>query len=89
MCVCVFDETIPGDTVLKNPPANAGDKRDTGLIPGSGRSSGGGNGNASSILTWRITWAEEPGGLRPWGCKEPKMTEVTNTFTSQCICHFF
>jgi len=33
--------------VVKNPPANAGDKRDrdVGLIPGSGRSSGGGNGN--------------------------------------------
>ena len=31
--------------VVKNPPANAGDTRDAGLIPGSGRSSGGGHGN--------------------------------------------
>ena len=31
--------------VVKNPPANAGDRRDTGLIPGSGRSPGGGNDN--------------------------------------------
>ena len=31
--------------VLKNPLANAGDARDTGSIPGSGRSLGGGNGN--------------------------------------------
>ena len=31
--------------VLKNPPANAGDKRDGGSISGSGRSSGGGHGN--------------------------------------------
>ena len=31
--------------VVKNPPANAGDIRDTGLIPGSGRSPGGGHGN--------------------------------------------
>ena len=31
--------------VLKNPPATAGDIRDLGLIPGSGRSPGGGNGN--------------------------------------------
>ena len=30
---------------LKNPPANAGDVGDAGLIPGSGRSPGGGNGN--------------------------------------------
>ena len=32
--------------VVKNLPANAGDMRDVGLIPGSGRSPGGGNGNA-------------------------------------------
>ena len=31
--------------LVKNPPANAGDKRDAGLIPGSGISSGGGHGN--------------------------------------------
>ena len=30
--------------VVKNPPANAGDLRDTGSIPGSGRSPGEGNG---------------------------------------------
>ena len=33
---------FPGDSVVKNPPANAGD---AGSIPGSGRSPGGGNGN--------------------------------------------
>ena len=31
--------------VVKNLPANAEDLRDAGLIPGSGRSPGGGNGN--------------------------------------------
>ena len=31
-------------TVVKSPPANAGDSTDTGLIPGSGRSPAGGNG---------------------------------------------
>ena len=31
--------------VVKNPPANAGEVRDVGLIPGSGRSPGGGHGN--------------------------------------------
>ena len=36
---------LPGGTVVKNLPANAGDARDTGLIPGWGRSPGGGNGN--------------------------------------------
>ena len=38
---------------LKSLPANAGDQ---GSIPGSGRSPGGGNGNHSSILAWRIPW---------------------------------
>ena len=36
---------FPAGAVVKNPPANAGDLRDTGLIPGSGRPSGGGPGN--------------------------------------------
>ena len=36
---------FPGDSVVKNPPANAGDTRDAGLIPGLGRSPGEGNGN--------------------------------------------
>ena len=35
----------PVALVVKNPPANAGDIRDTGSIPGWGRSPGGGHGN--------------------------------------------
>ena len=35
---------ISGGPVVKNPPANAGDTRDVGLIPGLGRSPGGENG---------------------------------------------
>ena len=31
--------------MVKNPPAKAGDVEDMGLIPGSGRSPGGGHGN--------------------------------------------
>ena len=31
----------------------------------------------SSILTWRISWTEEPGGLQSMGRKESDMTEVT------------
>ena len=31
--------------VVKNPPANAGDIRDVGSVPGLGRSPGGGHGN--------------------------------------------
>ena len=35
---------FPGGTVVKNPPASGGDTGDMGLIPGSGRFPGGGNG---------------------------------------------
>ena len=42
--------------MVKNLPANA---VNLGLIPGSGRSPGEGNG---SILAWEIPWTEEPGG---------------------------
>ena len=49
---------------IKNSPTKAGDAGDAGSIPGSGRSSGAGNGNPfwySGILAWRIPWTEEPG----------------------------
>ena len=59
-----------GDSVVKNPPANAGDMD---LIPGSGRSPGGGNGNTLQNSTWRIPRTEEPGGLQSMG--------------SQRVCH--
>ena len=36
---------FPGGSAVKNPPANAGDARDAGLIPGSERSLGVGNDN--------------------------------------------
>jgi len=36
---------FPSGSAIKNPPVNAGDRRDVGLIPGLGRSPGGGNGN--------------------------------------------
>ena len=36
---------FPGGTVVKNPPANAGNTRDMGLIPGSERSPVVGNGS--------------------------------------------
>ena len=29
----------------------------------------------SSILAWKIPWAEDMTGYSPWGCKESDMTE--------------
>ena len=37
---------FPGGAVVKNPPANAGNARDMGSIPGLGRYPGVGNNNA-------------------------------------------
>ena len=45
--------------VVKNLPANAGDVRDVGLIPGRVRCPGGGHGNPlQCILAYRISWTE-------------------------------
>ena len=52
---------------VKNPPANVGDKREAGLITGSGRSPGGGQWQPTPITAWRIPWTEEPGGLPSMG----------------------
>ena len=56
---------FPGGAVVKNLPANAGDPRNAGLIPGSGRSLEKEMATHSSILAWRIPWTEEPGGYGP------------------------
>ena len=53
--------------VVKNPPANTGDLRTSGSIPGSVRSPGEGHANPLHILAWRIPWTEEPGGLQSIG----------------------
>ena len=53
--------------VEKNPPANAGDIRDAGLIPGSEDPLEEGMATHSSTLAWRIPWTEKPGGLRSIG----------------------
>ena len=49
--------------VVKNLPANAGDIRDMGLIPGQEGPLEEGTATHSSILDWRIPWTEELGRL--------------------------
>ena len=56
--------------VVKNLPANAGDVRDAGLIPESGRSLGEGNDNPFHGQRRLV-------GYRPWGGKELDKTEMT------------
>ena len=60
--------------VVRNPPANAGDTRDVGSIPGLRRSPGEGNGNPLQYSFLGNPWTEEPGGLQAMGHKESGVT---------------
>ena len=53
----------------KESTCNEGDTGDVGLIPGWGRSPGGGNANPTcfSILAWEIPWTEEHDRLQSIG----------------------
>ena len=55
---------FPDGRVVKNPSANEGDTRDTGSVPGSGRSSGEGNGNLLQYSCLENSMDKEPGGLQ-------------------------
>ena len=57
---------------VKSLPANAGDIRDAGSIPGLGRSPEEGTATHSSILAWRNPWTEEAGGL--WSIGSQSLT---------------
>ena len=60
--------------MVKNPSANAGDVRDAGLIPGSGKDS-----LEEGIATTPVLLPGKSHGQRSsaWGHKELDMTEVT------------
>ena len=78
---------FPGGSVVKNPPANAGD---TGLIPWWEQSPGEGNDNFSCILAWknpmdRGTWQDVFHGVT----KESDMTYQLNNNKTTRICLFF
>ena len=55
-----FSLSTIGDSVVKNPPANAGDMV---LIPGLGRSLEEEMATRSSIPAWETQCTEEPGGV--------------------------
>ena len=60
---------FPDGSVVKNPPANAGDKGDAGLIPELGRPPPEGNVNPLQYSCLGIPWTEEPGKLQSMGCR--------------------
>ena len=73
--------------VAKNPPANAEDIRDVGLIPGLGKFLGEANGNPP-----QYSFLENPhvqrslSGYSLSGCKELDMTEVTSHLANWHYC---
>ena len=56
--------------VVKDPPANAGRVRDSGLIPGLGDPLEEKIATHSSALAWKIPWIEKPGGLQSIGSQK-------------------
>ena len=60
--------------MVKNPPANAGDARDVGLIPGEDPLEKEMS-THSSVLAWEISWTEETSRLQFWGHEESDTTE--------------
>ena len=60
--------------VVKNLPANAGDVRDAGLIPGLGRSAGGGHGNPL-----QYSCLENPRDRGAWRAMVHRVTELDVT----------
>ena len=66
---------FPGGSVVKNPPANAGDSGDMGSIPGLEKFHGVGNGNPSSILARKSHEQRSLAGDSMCGRKESDTTE--------------
>jgi len=66
---------FPGGSVVKNPPANAGD-----VVPSLGGEDPLEEGMAThpSILGWRIPWTEEPGGLQSTGLQRDTTERLNN-----------
>ena len=68
--IILYDVGFPGGSEVKASACNAGD---LGLIPGSGRSLGEGNGNPlqysclENPMDSRASWTAEPGGLQSTG----------------------
>ena len=56
----------------KNPPANAGDVRDMGSIPGLGRSPGGGHGNP-----FQYSCLEKFMDIGAWRAEAHRVTKIT------------
>ena len=89
LCICILCIYVyyvyvysPGGSDGRASACNA---KDPGLIPGSGRSPGAGNGNPlqHSCLEKPMDRGQ---GYSPWGCKESDTTERLHFSFILCIC---
>ena len=69
--------------MVKNLPANAGDTEDTGLIPGSGKSPGEGNGNPLQYSCLENPWTEEPGRATVQGVTKMISNPYISTYANK------
>ena len=67
--------------MVRNLPANAGEARNIGLIPGSRRSPGVGNGNPPVFLLGKFHGQRSLVAYSPWGHKKSDITEHARTHT--------
>ena len=85
---------FPTGAVVKNPSATAGDARDTGSIPGSGRSPGEGNSSPLQYSCLGNPMHREAGGLLSMGLQrvrhdlatEQQQSIIFIPLTSNHIC---
>ena len=70
---------LPGGSVHKESTCNAGDQN---LIPGLGRTPGGGNGSPLQNSCLGNPWTEEPGGLQSMGSQRVGHNLVTKPTTT-------
>ena len=80
---------FPDGSVVKNLPANVRDARDVGLISGSGRSPGVGNGNPFQYSCLeKFHRQRKLVGYSPWGRKELDTTEQLSTYNNMVYSMF-
>ena len=70
-----------GGAAVKNLPANAGDVGDAGLIPGSGRSPGGGNGNPLQYSCLENSLGAGAWGAMVHGVAQSQTRPIAHTYT--------
>ena len=80
--------SFPGGATVKNTPANAGERRDTGVIPGSKRSPAVGMATCSMIQAWKIPWTKELGRLQSMGLQRVRHNWATEHTHTQMIKYY-